>query len=39
MPDLKSLTQISSAIQANKVPTYVSISMKINSMLQHDKLY
>lgn len=39
MPDLKGLTEIYSAIQANKVPTYVSISMEINSMLQHDKVY
>lgn len=39
MPDLKGFTDISSAIQSNKVPTYVSISMEINSMLQHDKVY
>lgn len=39
MSGLKSLTEISNAIQANKVPTYVSVSMEINSILQHDKVY
>lgn len=39
MSDLKGRIEISSTTQANKVPTYVSVSMEINSVLQHDKVY